>query len=63
MGTLDVMQFREEDARALKIYFEDFDEKYRVYEKMIEQIGLFKKIVDERFYSNIWRLQMDRIWQ
>lgn len=49
LGTLDVMQFREEDARALKIYFEDFDEKYRVYEKMIEQIGLFKKIVDERF--------------
>ena len=49
MGTLDVTQFREEDARALKIYFEDFDEKYRVYEKMIEQIGLFKKIVDERF--------------
>ena len=26
LGTLDVMQFRGEDARALKIYFEDFDE-------------------------------------
>lgn len=49
MGTLDVTEFKKEDARALKIYFEDFDRKYQIYEKMIEQIELFKKIVDTHF--------------
>lgn len=49
MGTLDVTEFKKEDARALKIYFEDFDRKYQIYEKMIEQIELFKKIVDIHF--------------
>ena len=49
MGTLDVTEFKKEDARALKIYFEDFDKKYQIYEKMIEQIELFKNIVDTHF--------------
>lgn len=49
MGTLDVTTFKKEDARALKIYFDDFDKKYHVYEKMIEQIELFKQIVNAHF--------------
>ena len=49
MGTLDVTTFKKEDARALKIYFDDFDKKYQVYEKMIEQIELFKQIVNAHF--------------
>lgn len=49
IGTLDVTEFKKEDARALKIYFEDFGRKYQIYEKMIEQIELFKKIVDTHF--------------
>ena len=43
---LDVTKFRRDDARALKIYFEDFDSKYQVYEKMIEQLELFREIVN-----------------
>lgn len=43
---LDVTKFRKDDARALKIYFEDFDSKYQVYEKMIEQLELFREIVN-----------------
>lgn len=49
MGTLDVTEFKKEDARALKIYFEDFDKKYQIYERMIEQIELFKQIVNRHF--------------
>lgn len=49
MGSLDVTRFKKEDARALKIYFEDFDKKYQVYEKMIEQIELYKAIVNKHF--------------
>ena len=49
IGTLEVTTFRAEDARALKIYFEDFDKKYQVYETMIEQIELFKTIINSHF--------------
>ena len=49
IGTLSVTTFRPEDARALKIYFEDFDKKYQVYETMIEQIELFKTIINNHF--------------
>lgn len=32
IGKLDDMQFKENDARALKVYFSDFEKKYLQYE-------------------------------
>lgn len=43
------VSFRTEDARALKIYFEDFDQKYQEYKEFIECLELFVKIVNKRF--------------
>lgn len=43
------VNFRTEDARALKIYFEDFDQKYQEYKEFIECLELFVKIVNKRF--------------
>lgn len=40
--------FKEEHAKALKIYFEDFNEKYTVYEDFIAQLDLFTDIVNNR---------------
>ena len=45
----DDIQFKEEDARALKVYFQDFDEKYQQYEKLINKLEIFTDVVNRRF--------------
>ena len=43
------IEFKKEDARALKIYFEDFDKKYCEYEELIEKLELFTDMVNRRY--------------
>lgn len=40
--------FKDEHAKALKIYFEDFNKKYKVYEDFIKKLDLFTDIVNSR---------------
>ena len=40
--------FKEEHAKALKIYFDDFDEKYSVYEELINKMELYTDIINAR---------------
>jgi predicted ATP-binding protein involved in virulence len=40
--------FKNEHAKALKIYFDDFNEKYKVYEDFITKLDLFTDIVNDR---------------
>lgn len=40
--------FKNEHAKALKIYFEDFDVKYRVYEDFINKLDLYTDIINNR---------------
>lgn len=42
------IDFNEEDARALKIYIEDFDKKYKVFESLVSDCDLFTSIVNSR---------------
>lgn len=42
------INFNEEFSRALKIYFDDFDEKYKQYEDIIEKLDLFVEIVNNK---------------
>ncbi|MCI9439843.1 MAG: AAA family ATPase [Ruminococcus sp.] len=49
IGKLGAVQFNEEDARALKVYFEDFDEKYKSYESLIKKLDMFTEIVNRKF--------------
>lgn len=49
IGKADDIQFKEEDARALKVYFDDFEKKYQQYEKLIRQLELFTDVVNKRF--------------
>ena len=49
----DIM-FKEEHAKALKIYFDDFDKKYQVYEEMLEKFDLFMDIINTKLaFKNI----------
>lgn len=40
--------FKEEHSKALKVYFDDFNEKYKVYEKYILMFDLYTRIINER---------------
>lgn len=45
---LSNLEFKEEFSKALKIYFDDFDEKYQIYENFINQLELFTDIINEK---------------
>lgn len=46
--------FKEEHAKALKIYFDDFDEKYKVYEDLIIKLDMYTDIINSRLkFKNI----------
>lgn len=40
--------FQKEHAKALKIYFDDFEKKYKVFEDFIDQLDLFTDIINSR---------------
>ena len=42
------LEFKEEFATALKIYFEDFNNKYKVYEELINRLDLYVSIINSR---------------
>ncbi|WP_336011770.1 AAA family ATPase [Fusobacterium polymorphum] len=42
------VEFLEEHSKALKIYFDDFEKKYKVFEDFIEQLDLFTDIINSR---------------
>ena len=42
------LEFKEEFAKALKIYFDDFDEKYKIYKCFINQLELFTGIINDK---------------
>ncbi len=47
---LSNLEFKEEFAKALKIYFDDFDEKYQIYENFINQLELFTDIINNKLH-------------
>ncbi|MBV7271624.1 AAA family ATPase [Clostridiaceae bacterium UIB06] len=40
--------FKQEHAKALKVYFDDFNRKYEVYEDFIKKLDLFTDIINSR---------------
>lgn len=40
--------FKEEHAKALKVYFDDFEKKYSVYEEFISKLDLYTNIINDR---------------
>lgn len=52
------LMFKEEHSKALKVYFDDFDIKYRVYEDLIRQLDLFVGIINNRLQFK--KIKIDR---
>ena len=48
ISKLEKIQFKEEDARALKVYFSDFEQKYNIYKSLIQKLDLYIGMVNER---------------
>lgn len=43
------VEFQAEYAKALKVYFDDFDRKYHEYEDLIDKLDLFTDMINRRF--------------
>ncbi len=63
----EISQFRKMEAqykakyeKALKIYFEDFNEKYKTYEQLIEKLDMFTDMVNKRIYFDEIRIDKDK---
>lgn len=52
--------FKEEHNKALKIYFEDFQKKYSVYEELIMQLELFTNIINNRLSFKKIKISRDK---
>ena len=51
--------FLEEHSKALKVYFSDFEKKYKVFEELIEQLDLFTDIINSRLKFKDIRISRD----
>ena len=49
MSLIGKTEYVDRFSTALKIYFDDFSEKYRVFEKLITKLDLFTEIINNRF--------------
>lgn len=48
------VRFKKEHSKALKVYFDDFDKKYKVYEDAINRFDSFKRIINNKLsFKNI----------
>lgn len=48
MTLIEKSRYNNKFAEALKIYFDDFSEKYKVFEPLIRKLDLFTQIINER---------------
>lgn len=48
MSIIDEEKYNASYSNALKIYFDDFAEKYKVFQKLISKLDLFTRIINQR---------------
>ena len=58
MSIIDEEQYNEYYSNALKIYFDDFDEKYAVFQELIAKLDLFTRIINQRL--NFKKIKISR---
>lgn len=52
-------EFNKKYASALKVYFDDFDKKYSVYESLITKLDLFTNIINNKLYNKKVQISKD----
>lgn len=52
------LQFNEEHAKALKVYFDDFEKKYKAYEDFINKLDLYTDIINQKLKFKSIKISM-----
>lgn len=60
MSIIDEKNYNAMHSVALKIYFLDFAEKYKVFQKLVSQLDLFTKIINSRLTFKHIRITRDK---
>lgn len=60
MSIIDEENYNSQYSTALKIYFDDFTEKYKVFQDLISKLDLFTKIVNSRLLFKHIEITHDR---
>ena len=63
LSTIEPLQnniYNREYAKALKIYFDDFDKKYLEYESLINEFDMFTEIVNRRLTHKKIRIEREK---
>lgn len=63
MSIIDEKNYNPEYSTALKIYFDDFAEKYKVFQDLIAKLDLFTKIINNRLTFKQIRITRDEGFQ
>lgn len=63
MSIIDEKNYKPEYSTALKIYFDDFAEKYKVFQDLITRLDLFTKIINNRLTFKQIRITRDEGFQ
>lgn len=63
MSIIDEKTYNPEYSTALKIYFDDFAEKYKVFQELIAKLDLFTKIINNRLTFKQIRITRDEGFQ
>ncbi len=59
ISIINEKNYKPEHSTALKIYFDDFSEKYTVFEELIEKLDLFTEIINHRLTFK--KIQITRV--
>ncbi len=59
MSIIDEKNYKQAYSTALKIYFDDFAEKYKVFQNLISKLDLFTKIINNRLTFKHIRITRD----
>ncbi len=60
ISKIEAICFKQEDARALKVYFEDFDKKYEEYQELIDKLDMFTRMINDRFLFKQIQISNDK---
>lgn len=63
MSIIDEKNYNSDYSTALKIYFDDFAEKYKVFQGLIAKLDLFTKIINNRLTFKQIRITRDEGFQ
>lgn len=53
------IKYSDQDAKALKVYLDDLEKKYEVYDELLEKLDMYTRLVNEKLYFS--RVQISKM--